>query len=601
MLLDTSRSAAINRDRDKFHEILQKTEGEAAEWWQFAAEVSGLMSAHFGDQRSATLIPLVGDSLSLPELQTLMIDLLDGTRGEVRGSLGPILGSKSASEMTGGLARAQLLQLMLFVRDELIGNSLDRLVRSGRIGVPSGEIRRPVIAGGMRSGAFRLRAELGEHGVRFASDDPGFALLRLRRVLDRLYVREAATDVEELEWQLRGIDVEDVDERLDHFFQRSEPRSVLERMVLARKTNMIAACEEVGLEDGGVLPDDELISTLMWKLGFSVTSNKDPHVEFWSRHERLWALAQSSEIGASERFLDSASPYFSRLEGILLDALAFTAWAFLTDHTTAHFPFTYDDEEDRIAGLALMQEIAPSPAGSADYTADRVDLANLVSGFSALGRRLEQCADDPDKYRRPDAELPDYDGKTSIKTFLLRSTVPFIDLTAPSRNRIVAGLREVTRILVNADVASVRNDYSHYRRNSPDVAKVEAALEATRQAVTRIETLGFCRLLFVPNRVTKDSWGRSRHEFVGPRSYEHLFTRPTRFDWMGLPPITEPAYLVRAASIGEPTEVLRFSRRYTSSFSEMWTGYPARRRTARTTSSEQQPVDHDAQVGAHVP
>lgn len=173
---------------------------------------------------------------------------------------------------------------------------------------------------------------------------------------------------------------------------------------------------------------------------------------------------------------------------------------------------------------------------------------------------------------------------------MFRSTAPFLDLTAPSQARITEGLKEVTKVLTKAEVNLVRNDYSHYRRNAPDVSRVERALEATRQAVTRIETLGFCRLLFTPMQVTLDPWGRSHHEFKGPRSYEHAFTRPTRYDWMGLPGLSTASYLMRSASVGEPTEVLRFVRRYKSEFADLWSGYPSRRRKPRPSATEQPDV-----------
>jgi hypothetical protein len=598
VLLETSHAAPINHEREKLDALLRQTNEDSAEWWPFAAVASGYSAAQYGDQKSATVIPLIGDALALDELRSLVADLFDSTSGSLRRAVQGFLEVKSSTETVAALGRAELLQVALFAHEREIALSLDRLVRSGKIAVPRGEVRRAVTSRRMASGAFRLRAELGSLGVRYAAEDPGFALLRERRVLDQLYVRDTHTDVEELEWQLRGVDVEDIDERLDHFFQTTDPRKVLERMVLARKTNMIAACEEVGMEDFESLSDDVLIDTLLWKLGFHVGTEIDPHYEFWSRHEKLWALTQSSDIGASGRFRDSASPYFSQLEGLLLESLAFTAWALMTDHMSAETPFSYDDEDDRKAGLALMESIAPSPRGSASYTSDHVDLGNLIGGFSALGNHLERALSDRPLHERPPSEFPDYDGQTAIKQFLLRSTMPFLDLTPPSRERVVAGLREITQVMAHAEVNAVRNDYSHYRRNTPDISKMEAALEATRQAVTRIETLGFCRLLFTPKHVSRDGWGRSLHEFVGPRSYEHAFTRPTRFDWMGLPGLTEPSFLMRAASVGEPTEVLRFSPRYRSAFSEMWQGYPARRTRPRSATSDQPDV-HETRLDAH--
>ena len=587
VLLETSHAAAINRDAEKLQTILRETAETASEWWEFVASVNGVADAAFRDRKSAVIIPLIGDCLSLRELRLLLVALLDETRGEFRHAIAPVLSVSSATDAADGLDRAQILQLMMFASEEQLRTGLDRLVGRREIEVPTGEVRKPVVNQGMRSGAFRLQAELGHYGVRFASVDRGLALLRQRRLFDKLYVREADADVAELEWQLRGVDVEDLDERLDSFFWKKDPRRALERLVLVRRTNVVTACEEVGIDQIDGLTDDQLVDMILWKLGFDITSEGDPHADFWKRHEQLWALTQSSNMGGSDRFLESASPYFADLEGLLLDSLAFTAWALLTDHTTSDSAFSYDDEEDRYAGLSMMEAIASSPVGTSAYNRGKVDLGNLIGGFSALSGHLQDCSAARDKYARPISEFPEYADKTEIKAFALRSTLPFLDLTSPSQTRIIEGLREITRLMTSASVNLVRNEYAHYRRNPPDVARVEAALEATRQAVTRIETLGFCRLLFTPVRVLRDPWGRSSHEFRGPRSYEHAFSRPSRFDWMGLPSLDQPAYLIRSASVGEPTEVLRFIRRHASDFSSMWTGVPSRRRQPRSVGPEQ--------------
>ena len=598
--LQTGQSATINRDREKIETYLQGLSEEPADWWAFAEDLSGLTAAQYGDQRAGVLLPLIGDTLSHREIRALVAEVLDSPRGELRTALADFLHVGSAEAAVTGMTRAELLQVCLVASEESLASALDKLVRMQVIKVPRGDIRRPVINRNTRSGAFRLSAELGHHGVRFISDDPGLAILRERRLLNKLYLRDPESDVQELEWQLRGIDIDDLDEKLEHFFQTRAPQEALERLVLARKTNMITACHEVGIDSDSELSDNELVEALLWKLGFPSQTDEDPHRDFWRRHERLWALTQSSSIGNSERFLEAASPYFAELEGLLMDSLAFTSWALLVDHTKDEAPFAYDDNEDRAEGLALLQvavgPISAEQSHAPDYTTDRVELRNLTQGFRTLAKHLETCRGNPELYARPSEEFPSYDGKTDLKRFLLRSTLPFLDLSRPSQDRIIEGLKQISRVLEEAEVYSVRNDYAHYRRTAPDISKIEKALEAVRQSVTRIENLGFCRLLFIPASVTTDRWGQSRHDFAGPRSYEHTFARPTTLDWMGLPPLTEPQYLMRAASFGDPNEVLRFTRRYDSEFTRMWTQYPRRRRSSPGTPAAEEQPSHDTDV-----
>lgn len=603
--LQTGQSASVNRDRDKIESYVQSLPNEPSDWWAFAQSLSGLADAQFGDQRAGVLLPLIGDTLSDGELRSLVRELFDSTRGGLRAAVSSFLTVGAAEAAVAAMGRAELLQLCLIAEEESVAAALDRLVQKRDIRVPKGDIRRPVINRNSRSGAFQLRAELGHYGVRFISDDPGLAILRERRLLNKLYLREPGGDEAELEWQLRGIDIEDLDERLEYFFQTRAPAAALERLVLARRSNMITACHEVGIDSDVAMRDEELIEALLWKLGFPIHDADDPHREFWRRHEQLWALTQSSAIGNSERFLEAAGPYFTQLEGLLLDSLAFTTWALLVDHSRQEVAFAYDDHEDRSAGLTLLQSAVPMGGGDAreyrpDFIGERIELRNLIEGYRVLANRLDECRTSRDQYLRPADEFPPYDGKTDLKRFVLRSTIPFLDLSYPSQDRIIDGLTLIASTLIDAEVFRVRNDYAHYRRTAPDVKRMEQALEAVRQSVTRIENLGFCRLLFTPGTVVTDRWGQSRHEFEGPRSYEHAFSRPTSLDWMGLPLLSDAQYLVRSASFGDPNEVLRFTRRFDSEFGAMWSNYPKRRRSGPGAPPAEDQASHetDVEIGA---
>lgn len=600
VVLQTGNNSSIHRDRSKLTNLLESSKEKASEWWAFAAELSGLSRSYYGDQRAGVLIPLIGDALSDAELRSLVSHLLDNTRGELRDSIKEFSEIKYAAQATQDMDRAQLLQLTLITREELVASALDHLVHGNEILVPKGDIREAIVNRSARSGAFHLYPQLSHYGVRYISDNPGLAMLRVRRLLSSLYVRNLDADVEELEWQLRGINIEDLDEKLEYFFHTRSPAETVERLVLARKTNMVTACHEVGIEYGSELADHELIDALLWKLGFPADDDEDPHRDFWRRHERLWALTQSSAIGNSERFLETAAPYFTGLEGLLLNALAFTSWALLVDHARCNSPFTYDDQDDRNLGLERLQKSRPVACNDdvpeIDYTSERVDLRNLMEGFRVLAKHLDKCRKTPEAYERPPEELPEFYGKTDLKRYLLRSTIPFVDLSKLSQDRIIESLENITSAMVAADVNQVRNEYMHYRRTPPNISRVEKALEATRQSVTTIENLGFCRLLFTPSTVTTDRWGQSMHDFIGPRSYEHTFTRPTTLDWMGLPPLTEPQYLLRAASFVDSNEVLRFTRRYQSEFSEMWKGLPNRRRRGPGAPASEEDPTHSSDV-----
>lgn len=581
--LTTSYEAKINSDRAKLHHHLDETTSEASDWWGLALEADGFADSFYGDHRSGTLVALLGDCLSDSEFRDLLIYLLDETKGEYRRFTASTLGSGASRSMVEQLTRPEMMQLALVAKEDWLAKGLDKLVRRNVIEIPPGEIRRPVTNLRSHSGAFHLVPELGHHGVRFVSRDPGLASLRERKLLQALYLRDDETDTEELDWQLRGFDSEDLDERLENFFRSTDPRAALRRMILARKTNMIAACEEVGIEDGDELSDEELVETVLWKLGFDVRFEDDPHKYFWDLHQRISVLTQSSRIsgiGESETFRGVANAFFTELEGLLTDSLAFSSWALLNDHTAAFFPFSYDNEHDRAAGLVRLQEAHEASGNKVenfDFLSPTLELFTLIRGFGVLSKELERVQQNSADYQRAKVDFPEYEGKTALKTFAFRSTVPFLDLMVVAQNRLRLGLAEVSSSMVGVEVNQVRNDYSHYRRTSPEIDRMAKALDAIASAVRGLESLGLARLLCSPAGFESDAWGRTRHKFSGPRSIEHMFARPSSYDWMGLPPLGRPQFIVRSASFAEPNEVLRFTQRFESEFSRFWANYPSRR------------------------
>jgi hypothetical protein len=596
--LITGYEARINSDRSKLHHYLDETASEASDWWGLALEADGFAASFYGDHRSGTLVALLGDCLSDTELRGLLVYLLDETQGQFRRLTASIMDSGSSESMVQNLARPKMMQLALVAKEDWLAKGLDKLVRRNTIQIPEGEIRRPVTNLRSHSGAFHLVPELGHHGVRFVSRDPGLASLRERKLLQALYLRDSQTDTEELDWQLRGFDSEDLDERLENFFRSTDPRAALRRMVLARKTNMIMACEEVGIEDGERLSDDELVETVLWKLGFDVRFEDDPHKYFWDLHQRISVLTQSSRIsgiGESETFRGVASSFFAELEGLLTDSLAFSAWALLTDHTAAFFPFSYDNEHDRAHGLFRLQEaheISGNRVEEFDFTSPTLELFTLIRGFGVLSRELDRLEQEAHAYKRPKAEFPDYQGNTELKSFVFKSTVPYLDLMNVARTRLREGLADISAGMVSVDVNKVRNDYSHYRRTSPEIDRMAKALDAIGAAVRTIESLGLARLLCSPAGFESDAWGRTRHKFSGPRSIEHMFARPSSYDWMGLPSLSQPQFIVRSASFAEPNEVLRFTQRFESEFSRLWVSYPARRKSSAGLDSVDEVQPH---------
>jgi hypothetical protein len=567
VILTTGHNAGINTERGKLEVLLRAMPQAAADWSGLANEITRVGESYFGNSWTAPMVTLVGDCLSEAELRTLHERL------------------SSEADLLVFSSRENFLEdLLVLFDDDRVCEAIDELVRSNEIAVPVGEIRRPVSTAHLRSGAFRLQPQLGANGVRFVSGDPGLPILRERDLFRRIYLDAGEAERHELDWQLRGIDGVSLEVRLDEYLRTEPPSDALTRLVLSGNASAVAASELAGAGDFEGERDDQIIARLLWKLGFDDRDPEDLHSEFWRQHEKLTAAVQSwLGTGPSDTadFKGMASAYFSELEGRLEDSLAFAAWALLFDHSASTRPFSYDPDIDRPVGLELLDRYCRSESvASVDNLrfTGRLTMYPLIRGYGVLSLILASVRSNRSDYARAAVDFPEYASTSALQNFPFKSLLPFLDISGHSQDRVLDGLREVERILADAGVGRVRNEYSHYRRTSPEVVSMAATLEAVGQAIRLIENLGFGLNLFTPSGNSTDKWGRTFVQFQGPRSLEHAISRPSSLQWAGLPRLSENQFLVRAAAFEDANEVLRFSRGYSSDFSSMWSNYPRPRR-----------------------
>lgn len=580
--LSTSQDALINAHRDRVRKILEAEPNMASDWEGLARLATGLEHAFFADARAGSVTPILADCLSDKELRTLFGRLLDGFGGELREDVKPYIGGGNSSRLAEALNRAQLLQLTFLAKEEHIANALDTLVAERAIEVPNGEIRVPRMSGRARVGAYRLRSELGTFGHRFASSDPGFASLRLRRLLDDLYDLEDPTQKDELAWQLRSMESGDITEQLETFFRTTDPQRVIEQLAFARRANVERVARVLELAQFEDLDDDVLVRTILWKLGFVAESNFDPNAKFWSLFTKCSSLTESlrvSGIGDSEEFRGTASVFFSELEGVLQRALSFAAWSLLSDHADAPEPFSYDSFQDFARGIEMVNEAFAARANDAEslhIDPERPELYALSRGFATLSAHLSSL--DPKEHRRSVDNFPTFYGKTALKDFAFTHVIPFLDLMPEAQVRIIKELDSISASLIAGETNDVRNHYSHYRRLSPDIDKMSNALDSIRKSVESIELLGFSPAPYSWDGQETDRWGRTQVHMLAPNGRTAVFAMPTRYDWMGLPRLQASQYLVRSAVFAEPNEILRFQPRYSSEYTNYWVSIPNRRR-----------------------
>lgn len=588
--LTTDSTASINDHMGKIYNLLDKEAHRPWAWRDAFREQSGLLGREYDDSSLGTLPYLLGDCLADSELRIVLIRLMNETQGHLRAQLSPLGIQGAAREATSNLSRAELMQLILICNDQTIANTIDSLVLQGDIIVPVGEIRRPVVNRSVLTGHFGIQVQLGPFGCRLHSPISTIGPLRLRKLVGGLYLADNPSDVSELEWQLREVDSATLSSRLEEYVRSFTPAQVVKRLVLARRTNMITACTELGIDGHRNWVDDDLVSAMLWKLDFDPIVDEDDNRRFWELHKKMKQVAQTAGVSAlvdAEEIRGRASNYFVALEKLLDDCLAFATWALCFDHISSTRPFSYRATEDAEVAFRMLdtyEEHRNSGPEIIQFGRQRT-LYPLCRGFISLARLLESRKTCHGKYVRSSEDRPRFVKHSTLKRFPFEHTVPFLDLLPKSQDAILAILEDVGARLVSADVNTVRNDQLHFRPSTTDLDRLSSSLDEVESSVRILEQSGLTRLMFRAIRTQADEWGRRVITLVDPRGKEIAIARPSSYDWLSLPSAQAPQYLVTSAVFAEPSEFLRFRSDLPSKYSDYWDNFPKRRPHSAHTKS----------------
>jgi hypothetical protein len=603
--LHSDSNAEINRRRSDVTDILREESDKPSEFGVYMAELMRDLDANFDDQDCESLPYLLGDAFSDKELRALLGQLAEhdpSTANEMDRVVGmtqvrALMQEDPEAPGDDNPDHATLMQLCLLATNDALRTAIDQIVLSNRgekgIDLPPGEVRRSVLTNAS-STEFRNRPEVSNLGFRV--DSAGvLGPLRLRRLVGKIFEAAPTEDAAhldghvELNWHLRDVSGLTVADRLDEYLRTSPPDEVIRRLVMSSKANVDIAFEEVGLELVAT-DDDTQIKRLLWKLGFDVSSDVPLHERFWHLYERMLFGAQNANVSTiidQEAVRGLGANFFVALENLLFDTVAFVAWALTNDHVVDKHPFTYAGPTEATVVLAAVREELMDLGARADRKPEKWTLYPLVSSFRALRRHLESLQTRREAFGRPEADYPEFAGKTSLESFPFAQTVPFLSLTVASQREVLDVLEQASALLLDSKVHEVRNENLHHRQGSDSYEKLLGALRGTSDAVRLLERAGFVRNLFLPDRHEGDRWGRTTHYLRSSDNREVGFRRPSSYTWLSLPNLGQPQYLVHIAKFADPNEILRFRSNTDSEFRQMWSDYPLRRRRAVDWSSEE--------------
>ncbi|WFE29317.1 hypothetical protein O7623_09045 [Solwaraspora sp. WMMD791] len=591
--LVSDSSAAINQARSTAVRMLDKDSHDHSDWRGFF-ERSGLRASDPYDDLSGDCIPfLLGDSLALSELRSLVAWLLDHTGNEVRQVATKVgIRPAQAAQMTAGLGEAELLQLVLMASNKDIFSGLDHLVRENLIPVPPGEVRRPVVNADVEVGTYALKAELGRFGVRIRSDVYPLAPLRLKRLVGQMYRLDDEADRQDLEWQLRGEESANLEAKIESYLQNGDPSTVISALLLARRSNFIVASSHLGLAEDNLRTDEDRVNAVMWKLGFPVEGTLDPHRSFWNLFDTLNQSIRQSPLTLAPQDVDRirghAGAFFPVLESVLRDSLFYVTWALTTDHPSTARPFVYRPHIDEEYSRLRLDEAGKTT--NVDHQVrftEKTDLYALMRGYQLLADILDQQSIDSESYLRPNHEIPDWAIQQELQKFAFNHTSPYLDLLPESQKLILKNLRGISTRLISTEAYEARNEWAHGRQGTPNLDILKIGMDAIREAVIWIEDAGFSRQIFRRVRSVRDEADRSTVVLANKNKRELAFHRPSMFGWLDMPPLSEPQHVLSAARFAEPNEVLRFQTESDSPFSRLWRDYPVRTGDPSTSINSQ--------------
>lgn len=576
--LSTSQDASINKSRSSLSKVLHVISKDPADWNGFVLDMTESDYNPYEIDEESTLPFLLGDGFSDEELRNLVTHAVSHTSGRTVAAAQRYALTGAVDSWLSDLNRAQALQLLMNEDDKSLAELLDNAIQSGDIHIPSGEVRRPVVNHRVRSGAWRLRPEVSSFGYRVRPNDRSTTLLRLFSLVRAQFDSESAEDMDELAWMLREMPGRTPTEKLEYFFKNRDPREIVSVLILSRRKSAERVAKQLHLDL--TANDDEFLDAISWKLGFPLRRGTDVRDNYWRLHQQLETFVTTASANAQsveEDLRSISSNYFVALERFLFDSLTFATWALLTDHVQSKRPYEYHSSPARAFTIEHLNSSVVRRSGvEQNDLRDDPDLSRIVQGFLRLADHLSVIRDQDEQPARPLEDLPRFVEQTDLQRFPFRHTIPFLDLVPASQHLLPETLAKVGKQLGDSGIIKARNGLFHAKtQRTPTIDEVNEALSKARAALRLLEEIGCVRNTFESVSTSIDTWGRSSM-VLQSHGAEIRFSGPSGFSMLGLPPLTQPVYLMQGAVFAEPNEMLRFKEGFDSPYSRYWQGVPHR-------------------------
>jgi len=567
-----SRVAAVNRAMQYVSDYVRKHYGNTEDLHvRHLEEAAQIEMDGFRIAAPEATIEVLADTFDKVELASV-VDLLlreglklEGLR-EWSTKLNAVI--SNPTDYARSLSRAEMLQIVLLFTDSQIEAAVDKSVLSGTVPIRPHELRERRVRRFSDNGAI---AQVGPRGVRLTGN-ASFVAARIQELLHHLYFDANGQTSEDLRYLL-GLDgspdIADAN-LIDKAVQTMRPDEILQTLVLGSRRTHVAACEYLNIDPSNITPRSDAVSAFLWKLGAPTNTGAFGELESVARYcAELDLVADSSD---NDAIRGTVSNLFASVESALRISLEFCTWALTHDHFVDDQPFLYDPAPD--AGrLEYIETHAPTLDDRVrlDTENGANTLIPLGSGFARLAKSLSRSS--AQDYTRPLEQVPHECRKTG-RPFVFEHTLPFHDLTEPSREGVISELQSCSRIISDAIVLRVRNAPIHGVSEFPSVGDLRHAASRLSELRSVLVRSGLYPAVYDLTLRTGDTLGRVQYDYT----HGSASVRVTSPSWAIAPMLpTNVQRLVVMRSLQFPSAgVVRFALQNRPGRDPYWEGWPKR-------------------------
>lgn len=575
------------------------SETQKSDWHRFYIDL--VHAEKYYDIDRLTAVPtLLIDAFGNSELKILLKDLIDSNRN-LREKFPNIKKLKgSSSNIINNIDRAECFQLILLEEERKMIGSLEKLIENKTIYIPPTEIRYPHQA--FSYGFYDIYHECSNLGIRSVSTLSNLAVMRLIDLIEK--VNDDELSKKDLEWKLMDYKRDSFKETIENFVLHEGPEKIIKESLLysprqtAKAVNILYGYFKSPQNESD---KNVLINKFLWKLGFSINIYPDTLRNLSKKNLLLKSVTQNfgDQLSAKEKeeIRSVAVNLFVFLEEILEHSLSFITWTLLSDHySTTKFNYNFEDARTFMCSKLNGYIIGSNDPLRFDSTGQNT-LFPLIEGFTAL---VEICdkylSEGPEKYRRPDAQIPHFHEHTDLTIFPFLSSVLLFDIKQTQYEEIKSILIEIQREFTKNRILSVRNKLEHKERSKfnvdgfPTKKEIISACECIEVIFKKIVEKGIYPNVFLFKSSALDKYNRRKYE-LEDYAGKNIIIKPTaQFSAIHFPPFKSPQVISSIITIGSSNEFLRFKYEESSEYLAFWKDFPRKKNKIASVKQKNMPI-----------